>query len=108
MGVAAQPWTLSDYIIRNIMDPTGQVLPHELGQGTGSGTVGGQVGQDPYHSLASAVGILEVSALCWACTLTSRCGPDATLFFDAENQPSGATGTRGSFVAANILLYLGK
>ena len=63
--MAAQPWTLSDYKIRNIMDPTGQVLPHELaGQETGSGTVGGQVGQDPYHSLASAVGILEVSAPC--------------------------------------------
>lgn len=75
MGVAAQPWTLSDYKIRNIMDPTGQVLPHELGQGTGSGTVGGQVGQDPYHSLASAVGILEVSALCLGLHLDIKVWP---------------------------------
>lgn len=30
----------------------------------------------------------------WACTLASRCGPDATLFFHSEKQPSVATGTR--------------
>lgn len=64
MGVAAQPWTLSDYKIRNIMDPTGQVLPHELaGQGTGSGTVGGQVGQDPYHSFVDVGGVSSLSGL---------------------------------------------
>lgn len=65
MGVAAPPWTISDCKIRTIMDPTGQVLPRELaGQGTGTGTAGGQVGQDPYHSLASEVGMLEVLAPC--------------------------------------------
>lgn len=30
------------------------------------------------------------------------------LFFDSENQPSVATRSTGSCVAANILLYLGK
>lgn len=44
----------------------------------------------------------------WACTLASRCGPDATLFFHSEKQPSVATVTKGGCVAAKILVYLGK
>lgn len=58
------------------LDPTGQVLPHELaGQGTGTGTVGGQAGQDPYHSLASAVGMLEMSAPCLGLLLGIKAWP---------------------------------
>lgn len=76
MGVAAPPWTISDCKIRTIMDPTGQVLPHEVaGQGTGTGTVGGQVGQDPYHSLASAAEMLEMSAPCLGLLLGIKVWP---------------------------------
>lgn len=65
MGVAAPPWTSSDLYIRPIMDSTAQVLPHEpAGQGIGTGMAGGQAGQDLYHLLASAVGMVEVTAPC--------------------------------------------
>lgn len=95
MGEAAPPVITSDPYIRTIIDSTGQVLPHEPAwQGTGKGMVGGQAGRDPYHLVASALGMLEVSAPCLGLHLGIRVWPCATLFFHPENQPSVATGTK--------------